>query len=89
MKKPRGLLVAAAAAALVLLLAASVLVACGSGSEATSPASPSADVVAAVKGDAQLSQFAQALGSAGSRWQEARTQCSPPAMTLSHKRARP
>ena len=65
MKKPRGLLVAATAA-VVLLLAASVLVACGSNEpEAATPASPSADVVAAITGDAQLSQFAQALGGAG------------------------
>ena len=65
MKKSRGLLVVAPAV-LVVLLAASVLVACGSNeSEAATPASPSADVVAAITGDAQLSQFAQALGGAG------------------------
>ena len=65
MNKSRGLVIAATAA-LVMLLTASVLAACGgSESEAAGPASPSADVVAAVKGDAQLSQFAQAFGSAG------------------------
>ncbi len=63
MKKSRGLLVAAVA--LVMLLVAGVLAACGRDGEASAAASPSGDVVAAVKGDDQLSQFAQALDGAG------------------------
>ena len=63
MKKSRGLLVSAVT--LALLLTAVALTACGSDDEASSSASPSGDVVAVVKSDDQLSQYAQALQGAG------------------------
>jgi uncharacterized surface protein with fasciclin (FAS1) repeats len=63
MKKSRGLLVSAVA--LAMLLVVSTIAACGSDDEASSSASPGGDVVAVVKSDDQLSQYAQALEAAG------------------------
>lgn len=63
MKKSRGLLVSAVV--LALLVVAGAGAACGSDDEASASASPGGDVVAAVKSDDQLSQYAQALEGAG------------------------
>jgi uncharacterized surface protein with fasciclin (FAS1) repeats len=62
MKSPHGLPVTVVA--LVTLLAAGMLSACGEDQAAT-VASPSADVVAAAKSDARVSQYAQALVATG------------------------
>ena len=64
MKKSRGLLIVGVA--VLALLAVSVLAACGSsGAQASSTPSSSPDVATALKGDDQLSQFAQAVDAAG------------------------
>ena len=64
MKKSRGLL--CAAAVLVMVLAATALAACGSDeTEASAPASPSSDVVAAAAGSDELTQFSDAVAAAG------------------------
>jgi uncharacterized surface protein with fasciclin (FAS1) repeats len=52
---------------LTLLLAAAALIACGASDDAAATAggSPSGDVAAALKGDDQLSQYAEAFAAAG------------------------
>ena len=63
MKNPRTWLVALMAFA--LLLSVGVLAACGSSDSGSSSASASSDVTAAVAGDAQISQYADAFKAAG------------------------